>query len=90
MPTCWHCKTETTAEEYRRVVDGTGPLWGPWTGWRTAGRFLVSPDGDRLTPERLRGLMFAERYRIRKEKAAPDPKRLFFRIPARERFDGSA
>jgi hypothetical protein len=90
MPTCWHCKTETTREHYARVVDGKGPLYGPWEGWRTAGRFLVSPDGDRLTPQRLRGLMFAERHRLRKEKPAPAPARLSHLIPAREQFDGRA
>jgi hypothetical protein len=35
------------------------PYWPEaWTGWRftASGAQLVSPDGDRFTPERLRGL----------------------------------
>lgn len=33
---------------------------GHWIGWRLRGRFLISPDGDRITPERLRGILFRE------------------------------
>jgi hypothetical protein len=35
------------------------PFWPEaWSGWRftASGTQLVSPDGDRFTPERLRGL----------------------------------
>ena len=93
MPTCWHCKTETTREHFLRVVDGSGPLYGPWEGWRTAGRFLVSPDGERITCERLRGMLWAEKNRIRKTVARAtnvgDLARVFL-LPPRERFDGRA
>ena len=36
------------------------PLYGRWNGWRMAGRELVSPDGTRFTPERLRGLAWQQ------------------------------
>ena len=41
-------------------VHGALDLEGAWLGWRLRGRDLVSPDGDRISPERLRGLMFLE------------------------------
>lgn len=31
-------------------------LYGPWAGWRMAGRELIAPDNTRFTPERLKGL----------------------------------
>lgn len=37
-----------------------------WHGWRFAGRFLVSPDGDRMTPERLRGLCWRDLLELRR------------------------
>ncbi len=37
-----------------------------WNGWRFAGRFLVSPDGDRMTPERLRGLCWRDYLELRR------------------------
>lgn len=33
---------------------------GRWIGWRLRGNFLISPDGDKITPERLRGILFRE------------------------------
>lgn len=38
---------------------------GHWLGWRLRGRYLISPDGDRITPERLRGFLFTEALRAR-------------------------
>lgn len=35
-------------------------LTGPWQGWKLRGRVLVSPDGDRVPVERLRGMLFTE------------------------------
>ncbi|WP_196480844.1 DUF3653 domain-containing protein [Xanthomonas translucens] len=35
-------------------------LSGRFTGWRVAGNYLVSPDGDRMTPERLKGLAWRD------------------------------
>lgn len=42
---------------------------GHWIGWRLRGRVLISPDGDRITPERLRGLLFSESLKLRRQKA---------------------
>jgi hypothetical protein len=36
---------------------------GDWAGWRLRGRWLISPDGDRINPLRLRGILFAEKLR---------------------------
>lgn len=37
------------------------PEWPEsWPGWRFSGDKLVSPDGDRITPERLRGLLWRQ------------------------------
>lgn len=37
-----------------------------WYGWRLRGRHLVSPDGDRLTPERLKGIVWRESMELRR------------------------
>ncbi|MCD9096523.1 DUF3653 domain-containing protein [Luteimonas fraxinea] len=58
MPTCRHCEAESPTEHYDRIVHNRCSLHGPWRGWRLAGRDLVSPEGTRLTPERLKGLAF--------------------------------
>lgn len=65
MPRCFHCKAETSRSHYDRTVHNLTPLYGPWSGWRMAGRVLVSPDGDRIAPERLRGILWAEVSRER-------------------------
>jgi len=44
------------------VVD----LDGDWYGWRLRGRHLISPDGQRMTQERLRGLLFRDQLELRK------------------------
>lgn len=69
MPTCWHCKAESPAAHYDRVVHNITALHGPWSGWRMAGTALVSPDGDRITPERLRGLLFRAAAEARRDRA---------------------
>ncbi|WP_268738733.1 DUF3653 domain-containing protein [Luteimonas fraxinea] len=33
-------------------------LHGPWAGWRMAGKDLVGPDGTRISPTRMRGVLF--------------------------------
>jgi hypothetical protein len=40
-------------------------LAGPWCGWRLRGRDLVSPAGDRLSPERLAGLAWRDAMELR-------------------------
>ncbi len=39
-----------------------------WTGWRWTenGRYLVSPDGDHMTAERLRGLAWRDAMELRR------------------------
>jgi len=36
-----------------------------WYGWRLRGRHLVSDDGQRMTVERLRGLMWRDKMELR-------------------------
>lgn len=45
---------------YDAVVLSRIDLAGEWAGWKIRGRVLVSPDGDRVPVERLRGLLFTE------------------------------
>lgn len=60
MPTCWHCKAESDAEAYARVVHNHHDLHGPWAGWCVRGRDLIAPSGARLSPERLIGLAWRQ------------------------------
>lgn len=39
-------------------------LTGDWHGWRQRGRWLVSDDGQRITVERLRGLLWREQMEL--------------------------
>lgn len=63
-PPCWPvgqpCPNPCAAALYDRTVYNRQHLSGPWTGWRMAGRDLISPDGDRISPERLRGLLWRQ------------------------------
>jgi len=65
------------------LVHAVGDLPGPWRGWRLAGRYLVSPDRVRFTPERLRGLAWRQEAeqrladaRARREAAESQPVRI--------------
>lgn len=58
--TCLYCKQESTRAHWERVVQNKTPLHGPWSGWRMAGRVLVSPHRERITPERLAGLIWRD------------------------------
>lgn len=40
-------------------------LSGRFAGWRIAGNYLVSPHGDRMTPERLNGLVWRDQMELR-------------------------
>ncbi|QHB71451.1 DUF3653 domain-containing protein [Stenotrophomonas sp. 364] len=40
-------------------------LTGPFAGWSIRGNYLVSPDGDRMTPERLVGLAWRGKMELR-------------------------
>lgn len=61
MPTCWHCKAESSASHYDRIVHNKTALYGEWAGWRLSGRFLISPAGARFTPERLAAIALHDR-----------------------------
>ena len=50
---------------YQVQVLGVLDLGHEWTGWRLRGRWLVSPAGDRINPQRLAGMLFAEANRER-------------------------
>lgn len=74
-PPCWPvgqtCPNPCAKAHYDHVVYNHVPLAGPWSGWRLAGRYLVSPgnrtNAVRITPERLRGMMWAEKIKARAE-----------------------
>lgn len=55
---CWPegqtCPNNCAFQLLERTVYNKTPLHGSWAGWRMAGCCLVSPDGDRISPERLR------------------------------------
>jgi hypothetical protein len=93
-PPCWRDGQKPNAcalAHYDRTVHNLTPLTGPWAGWRMAGRVLVSPDGDRIAPERLRGLMFREAMEARRRKAGlQEGGCRVVALPARETFAGSA
>jgi hypothetical protein len=40
-------------------------LSGPFAGWSLRGNYLVSPHGDRMTPERLAGLAWRDQMELR-------------------------
>jgi len=97
MTACMYCKQESPAGHYERVVENRTPLYGPWAGWRMAGRDLVSPDKDRISPERLRGLLFRQaaearlaKYRQAESNAQLKTCRSVEILPARELFRGRA
>lgn len=54
---------------YTEKVLGHVELAADWAGWRLRGRWLISPEGDRINPERLRGLLFREANEKRRHKA---------------------
>ena len=83
MPMCWHCKAESTDEHYARVVHNHSELHGPWTGWKLAGRCLVAPDGERLSVERLRGLMVRASLEARRDAARTRRKQRVSRTPVK-------
>jgi hypothetical protein len=84
--TCLHCQAEHPQAHHERVVHNITPLFGPWAGWRMAGRELVSPDGDRVTARRLAGILWTERSRRRTLKIVPPQPSSVVLLPARESF----
>lgn len=51
---------------------GKADLGGPWKGWRLAGRVLITPEGQRLPVERVKGIAWRQdaEDRLAKIKAA--------------------
>lgn len=45
---------------YSERVLGHIDLPGDWAGWRLRGKWLISPGGHRINPQRLRGILFRE------------------------------
>jgi len=82
------------AAHYRRITDNHVNLHGAWEGWRLAGRDLVAPDRQRISPERLRGLLvrqaLEERLAKAKVRRKSDARAPVVPLPARERFEGCA
>jgi hypothetical protein len=37
-----------------------------WTGWRITAQYLIAPDGQRITAERLRGLLWRDELELRR------------------------
>jgi hypothetical protein len=59
FPFCTHRK-----HSRRQPIAGMD-VTDPWTGWRIAGRYLIDPAGQRITPERLRGLLWRDEMELR-------------------------
>lgn len=66
------------AQLYQRI-----DLTGAWSGWKVRGQYLVSPDGERISPQRFRGLLWRDEMELRRagfanrrkaEKARQSPK----------------
>lgn len=94
LPPCWPdgqpCPNACADALYQRNVYGRQHLTAEWQGWRLAGRVLVSPDGDRISPERLRGILFREAMRVRRTAIQQKEGRRIVSLPAREQFRGLA
>lgn len=90
MTTCWHCKAESPAAHYARVVENRTELHGEWSGWRMSGRFLIAPgNAGRIMPARVLGMLWEEASRIRRDKKRTLCPQAHV-IPARELFRGQA
>lgn len=72
---------EALAFMYAAVIHQQIDLTGPWRGWRIAGRDLVAPDGQRISPARMAGIMWRDDMELHKKgyasrrKAEADSKR---------------
>lgn len=54
---------------YAERVLGHIDLPGEWAGWKLRGRWLLSPDGDKINPQALRGLLFRDASEKRLQRA---------------------
>lgn len=74
-PPCWP-KDQTKPNpcalaHYNHVVNGHVDLRADWLGWKQRGRHLVAPSGERISPERMTGLLWriAQEERLAKLRA---------------------
>lgn len=51
-----------------QIVEILTDVPGQWQGWRfsASGRHLIGPDGDRITPQRLAGLLWRDSMELRR------------------------
>jgi len=51
-----------------QIVEILTDVPGHWQGWRfsASGRHLIGPDGDRITPQRLAGLLWRDTMELRR------------------------
>ena len=88
---CFHCKAEYDVEHFARIAENRFSLhWEDWSGWRFSGRYLIAPDRERFTAQRLRGIAWEQRLRSRIDRVNPPVWSQLVHLPARERFDGQA
>lgn len=57
--------TNCLRRQHDWLIYGSGPLHGPWEGWRIAGPVLVDPDGRRIHLNRVRAVMTQDELRRR-------------------------
>lgn len=60
-PPCWPDDNKANScaiAHYNRVINGHTDLSTDWLGWKQRGKWLVSPQGDRISPERMKGLLW--------------------------------
>lgn len=59
--------TEQNALDFMYQVQVTGhlDLGNEWKGWKLRGPYLVAPNGDRILPQRLLGLLYVEKLQKR-------------------------
>jgi hypothetical protein len=72
QPPCWQDgqqQNPCALAHYNRVVHGYTELRADWLGWKQRGRYLVSPDGQRISPERIRGIMWRMEAEARRDNA---------------------
>ena len=54
---------------YQFLCDEQRPSHADWLGWKQRGRYLVSPDGQRINPERMCGIMWRMDAEARRDAA---------------------
>ncbi len=53
---------------YTWRISGHGSLPGQWAGWRLAGKYLVTPSGDRVVARQLEALIYHQVHLKKKRK----------------------